>query len=102
MGFPGGGKESPSRGQTFRRVTVIMNIIHKRRMVSGTTMALPFESEALEIEWSGARFWFRIIKKTCEAIASRVPAGYEDKTGFHYGVAEPQPVLIRTGRIPNR
>jgi len=56
-----------------------MNIIHKRRMVSGTTMALPFESEALEIEWSGARFWFRIIKKTCEAIASRVPAAMKIK-----------------------
>jgi hypothetical protein len=71
-------------------------------MVSGTTTALPFESKALEIEWSGARYWVRIIKQACEAIASQVPAGYEDATGFHYGVAEPQPLLIRTGRNPNR
>jgi hypothetical protein len=26
----------------------------------------------------------------------------EDETGFHYGVAAAQPVLIRSGRIPNR
>jgi hypothetical protein len=31
-----------------------------------------------------------------------MPVGYEDETGFHYGVAEAQPILIRTGRIPNR
>ena len=48
-GFPSGGKEHPSRGQTLRRVTVIMNIFHERRTASGTTTALPFESNALEV-----------------------------------------------------
>jgi hypothetical protein len=28
----------------------------------------------------------RIIAKWHAAIASRVPIGYEDETGFHYGV----------------
>jgi hypothetical protein len=79
-----------------------MNILHKRRTVRGTTTALPFESNALEIEWRGARFLVRIITKMCEAITSPVPVGHEDETGFHYGVAAPRPFLIRTGRIPNR
>jgi hypothetical protein len=78
-----------------------MNIFHKRRMVSGTTTAWPFESEALEIEWCGVTFWVQIIKKTCEAITSGVPVGYEDETGFHYGVAEARLIPIRTGRNPN-
>ncbi len=101
-GFPSHGKEHPSRGQTLRMVTVIINIFHERRTVSGTTTALPFESNALEIEWRGVGFLVRIITKMCEAITSGVPVGYEDETGFHYGVAEAQPFLIRTGRIPNR
>ena len=33
-----------------------------------------------------ARFPVRIIAKLRAAIASRVPVGYEDETGFHYGV----------------
>ena len=79
-----------------------MNIIHKRRMVSGTATALPFESNALEIEWSGVTFCVQIIKKTCEAITSRMPVGYEYEAGFHYGLAEARLIPIRTGRIPNR
>ena len=66
------------------------------------TTALPCESNAIEIEWRGARFLVRIITKVWEAITSRMPVGYEDETGFHYGVAEAQLCLIRTGRIPNR
>ena len=66
-----------------------MNIFHKRRTASGTTMALPFESNALENEWRGVGFLVRITTKMCEAITSRVPVGYENETGFHSGVAEP-------------
>jgi hypothetical protein len=79
-----------------------MNIFHKRKMVSGTATALPFESNALEIEWFGVRFQVRIITKMCAAITSRMPVGYEDETGFHYGVAEARLIPVRTGRIPNR
>jgi hypothetical protein len=79
-----------------------MNIFPERRTAGGTTTALPFESNAHGSEWRGVRFLVRIITKMCEAITSRMPVGYEDETGFHYGVAEPQPVLIRTGCIPNR
>jgi hypothetical protein len=75
-----------------------MDIFHERRTGSGTTMALPFESNALKIEWLGVRLLARIITKMCEAITSRVRVGFEDETGFHYEVAEAQPVLIRTGR----
>jgi hypothetical protein len=79
-----------------------MNIFHERRTASGTTTALPCESNPIELERRGAGFLVRIITKVWEAITSRVPVGYEDETGFHYGVAEAQPILIQTGRIPNR
>jgi hypothetical protein len=79
-----------------------MNIFHERRTASGTTTVLPCESNPIELERRGARFLVRIITKVCEAITSRMPVGYEDETGFHYGVAEAQSILIRTGRIPNR
>jgi hypothetical protein len=102
MGFPGGDKEHPSRSQTFQRITVIMNIFHERRTTGGTTTALPFECNANEIEWRGVRFLVRIITKAYEAITSRMPVGYEDETGFHYGVAETRLIPIRTVRIPNR
>ena len=39
-----------------------------------------------------ANFPGRIASKIWGAIASRVPVGYEDETGFHHGTAEvPQP-----------
>jgi hypothetical protein len=34
--------------------------------------------------WHEAGFPVRIIAKLRAAIASHVPAGYEDETGFHY------------------
>jgi hypothetical protein len=79
-----------------------MNIIHKRRMVSGTATALPFESNTLKTEWFGVGFPVRIITKMCAAITARMAVGYEDETGFHYGVAEARLIPIRTGCIPNR
>jgi hypothetical protein len=79
-----------------------MNIFDECRTVSGTATARPFASNALEIEWRGARFLVRIITKMCEAITSGVPVGYENETGFHYGVADARSILIRIGRILNR
>jgi len=78
-----------------------MNIFHERRTAGGTTTALPCERNAIEIEWREASFLVRIITKVCEAITSRMPVGYEDETGFHYGVAEARLIPIRTGRNPN-
>jgi hypothetical protein len=97
-GFSGGGKEYPSRSQTWRRVTVIMNIIHERRTARGTTTARPFESNAIELEKRGAGFLVRLITKVCETITSRMPVGYEDEAGFHFGVAEARLIPIRTAR----
>jgi hypothetical protein len=79
-----------------------MNIFYEHRTARGTTTALPLESNAIEIEWRGVRFLVRIITKMCETIISRVPVGYEDETGFHYGLAEARLIPLRTGRIPNR
>jgi hypothetical protein len=79
-----------------------MNIFHERGTASGTTTALPFECNANEIEWRGATFLVRFITKMCESIISRMPVGYENETGFHYGVAETRLVPVRTVRIPNR
>jgi hypothetical protein len=36
--------------------------------------------------WHEAGFPVRIIAKLRAEIASRIPVGYEDETGFHYGV----------------
>jgi hypothetical protein len=79
-----------------------MNIIHELRTAGGTTAALPCECNPIELERRGAGFLVRIITNVCEAITTRMPVGYEDETGFHYGVAEARLIPIRTGRIPNR
>ena len=62
------------------------------------TTALPFESNAIEIEWRGVGFLVRLITKVCNAITSTVLVGYEDETGFHYGLVEARLIPIRTGR----
>jgi hypothetical protein len=74
-----------------------MNIFHERRTAGGTATARPCESNPIELERRGARFLVRIIMKVREAITSRMPVGYEDETGFHYGLAAARPILIRTG-----
>jgi hypothetical protein len=79
-----------------------MNIITERGTATRTTTALPSKSNGLEIEWRATGFLVRIITKISETITSRMPVGYEDETGFHYGVAEARLIPIRTGRIPNR
>ena len=42
--------------------------------------------EAHGAGWHPARFLIRIVATICQAIISRVPVGYEDETGFHFGV----------------
>jgi len=79
-----------------------MNIFHERKTADGTVMALPFESNANEIEGREAKFLVRIITKVCKAITSRMPVGYQDETGFHYELAEARLIPIRTDRIPDR
>ena len=78
-----------------------MNIIPERGTASRTTTALPSKRNGLEIEWRATRFLVRIITKISETITSRMPVGYEDETGFHYGVAEARLIPIRAGRRAN-
>jgi hypothetical protein len=78
-----------------------MNIIHERRTADGTTTVRPFKNNAIQLERRGAGFLVRIITKVFAAITFRMPVGYEDETGFHYGVAEARLIPIRAGRIPN-
>jgi hypothetical protein len=42
-------------------------------------------ANTLRIAWHEVRFPVRIIAKLRAAIEARVPVGYEDETGFHYG-----------------
>ena len=79
-----------------------MNIFHESGTAGETTTARPFKNDALEIEWRGVGFLVRSITKMCKSITSRMPVGYEDETGFHYGMAETLLIPIRTGRISNR
>jgi hypothetical protein len=57
---------------------------------------------AIQRERRPAGFLARLIAKVRQAIDSRAPVGYEDETGFHHGVAEVPPAIIRTSRIQNR
>ena len=49
---------------------------------------MPFSlgPSAVEVKWQEARFPVRIVARLIDAIESRIPVGYEDETGFHYGV----------------
>jgi len=49
------------------------------------TMPLKSATNAVQKAWPEAGFPVRLIAKWCGAIASHVPAGYEDETGFHCG-----------------
>jgi len=49
-------------------------------------MPLPVGPSAIEVTWHEVRFPVRIMTKLYNAIESRIPVGYEDETGFHYGV----------------
>jgi hypothetical protein len=49
------------------------------------TMPSSSASNPLRIAWHEVRFPVRIIAKLRAAIEARVPVGYEDETGFHYG-----------------
>jgi hypothetical protein len=68
-GFPSGGKEDPSRGRTWWDVTLFMQTIPEQ-IVGRTNGALSWPS--------------RIIAKLRNAIET--PIGYQDETGFHFGV----------------
>jgi hypothetical protein len=54
----------------------------KRRTVN--KMSLPLNRNPNQGVWVEAGFPVRMIAKLRAAIATRVPVGYEDETGFHY------------------
>jgi hypothetical protein len=49
-------------------------------------MPLSLGPSAIDVKWREARFPVRIVARLIDAIESRIPVGYEDQTGFHYGV----------------
>jgi hypothetical protein len=49
------------------------------------TMSSSSASNPLRMAWHEVRFTVRIIAKLRAAIEARVPVGYEDESGFHYG-----------------
>jgi hypothetical protein len=46
-------------------------------------------ASTLQIVWQEVGFPVRVIMKLRAAFAARVPVGYEDETGFHYGLRAP-------------
>jgi hypothetical protein len=44
--------------------------------------------EAQGAKWHPAGFLVRMAATIRQAIISQVPVGYEDETGFHFGVAK--------------
>ncbi|MFZ1072466.1 MAG: hypothetical protein WAO21_03425 [Verrucomicrobiia bacterium] len=66
-----------------------------RNMVTGNGLAtghvdpmMPLTVDSNTIRIAGHQFGlpFRVIARLCGMIESRVPIGYEDEGGFHYGV----------------
>jgi hypothetical protein len=49
------------------------------------TMALPSSGSVLQTRVPEVGPAIQIIKKLRATLESRVPVGYEDETGFHYG-----------------
>ena len=43
----------------------------------------------VQVAWQENSFPVRIFAKLQAAIEARVPVGYEDETGFHYGLHAP-------------
>jgi hypothetical protein len=74
-GFSSGGKERPSRGPTWWDVILFM------RTISEQTIGRLHR----EFQKCGSSSYLReIIAKL--RIATKIPTGYQDKTGFHFGV----------------
>jgi len=66
----------------------IRNVIAGNQLAGrsvGQMMPLPFERQARRIAWHRVGSPTRIIQILNAAIEARVPIGYEDETGFHYG-----------------
>jgi hypothetical protein len=51
------------------------------------TKPLPSEGNIMRIAGLGVGFPVRSLVKLCGVIESRVPFGYEDEEGFHYGAS---------------
>ena len=51
-------------------------------------------AHAVQTAWHEAGFPVRIIGNLYAAIASHVPVGYEDETGFHYGANPREQFLL--------
>jgi hypothetical protein len=49
------------------------------------TMSSSSVGNTLRIAWHEAGYPVRIIAKLRAAIEARMPVGYEDESGFHYG-----------------
>jgi hypothetical protein len=74
-GFPSGGKERPSRGPTWCDVTLFIRTISEQ--IVGRIRR--------EFQKCGSSSYLReIIAKLRNA--TEIPTGYQDKTGFHFGV----------------
>ena len=78
--------------------SVFLGLGDTHNMIAGTQLAkhdaepitsLSFGRSPVQIEWCEVRFPVQIMAKLCGAIEFRVPTGYEDETGFHYGLKEP-------------
>ena len=68
--------------------------IYLRNMVTGKELAasgaeqerpLSLKDEHLQSSGCQVGFSARMVARLCDVIASRVPSGYEDEYGFHYG-----------------
>ena len=73
----------------------LFHVIYLCNMVTGKELAagqagrekpLPLENNLLHVAGRGMVLPARMVMKLCDVIVARVPFGYEDESGFHYGV----------------
>jgi len=78
--------------------TIVISAPYQRPPIAASRSTV--NNGAVRMKWHPARFLAGLVAKMWEAFVARVPVGYEDDTGFHYGVADdPHPVNRRRRRL---
>jgi hypothetical protein len=73
---------------SFRRITDTHNMVTGKELATGrvdrATPLVP-DSKSMQVEGHKVGSPVRIIAKLCGVMKSKVPVGYEDEGGFHFG-----------------
>ena len=100
VSFPIPAKESPRDGERFPVLKLSFSDMLASTLLSKSgiqkQIALPLGRASLSL-WAGMERLANFIAKCRAAVSFKVPVGYQDETGFHYG-APPVPQVKGTCR----